>query len=428
MYMAGNGEFGWINENPASTVEKSLAPKDDIYRPRRSHNKSRNGCQNCRRLRIKCDEAKPRCGQCLHRKLHCEFLKTVSQQPASSIPSDSVENSTSRASAATQILAYLEEAGVPCSEFKNPIYKQGDGLELINHFLDTTIPWLGTPAFQRIIQKEGLQLALKSPYLLHAILVTSASHMSYLNPEQKKYEVAATIHYQHALTSYSTQLQTGVDAVNVDSVIGCGYLQTMLAFENISRMSAEQMGGEGGVAWLRAMQGIRVLQDTDEIRPHLEKSIWLAVFLESGGWEENKSYHADGKDDSWASRTSKALHTLCDLPFDSLGHENPYQQPLRDLCALMRSEIDHDTIGKFMVFIGKLPHKFVHLFEKSDSQAMLLMAYWCALICGADQWWIVRSASVECRRLCATLDSVAGPQIRDLLRFPANQCGYALRK
>lgn len=329
----------------------------------------------------------------------------------------------SRASVTAQILDSLQDAGVPCSHFKNPVYKQGDGIELIDHFLDTTIPWLGSPELQRIIQKEGLLLALKAPYLLHAILAISASHLSSIHPEHKKYEVAATIHYQHALPYYSSQLGSEIDAENADSIIGCGYIQTMLAFENIST-SSSSYGGGGDVAWLRAMQGIRLLLSTEKIRPHLKRSIWLPVFLKSGGWKENTCQHLGDVDDPWAATTSKALHSLCNVPFDSPDRYSSYGLPLSILCELMRSDVSHDTIGKFMVFIGKLPPDFVQLFQEDDPRAMLIMAFWCALICGVDQWWIVHSATVECRRLCASLDNVADLQIRDLLIFPASRCGY----
>lgn len=366
----------------------------------------------------------------MYRELHCDFPNNISEQSISpDLPGNTI-GSISRASATSQILASLEQAGFPCSEFKNPIYKPGDAIELIDHFLDTTTPWLGSPKLQKIIQKDGLLLALRAPYLLHSILAISASHLSYLHPEQKKYEVAATIHYQHALTSYSSQLRTGVDAESADSVIGCGYLQTMLAFENIFRASKEEAGGGGGggVTWLRAMQGVRILLGASGISPHLEQSIWLPVFLESGGWEENICQAAENMDDSWMSTTSKTLHDLCEVLFDPSCLQSPYQQPLSILCRLIRSNMSHDTIGRFMVFIGKLPNDFVELFEQNEPRALLLMAYWCALISGVDQWWIFRSATAECRRLCASLDNASDSRTRDLLKFPASRCGYILKK
>ncbi|KAE8375386.1 hypothetical protein BDV26DRAFT_299801 [Aspergillus bertholletiae] len=43
--------------------------------PRRSHKKSRNGCDQCKERRVKCDEKHPRCSNCTSRELVCTYLK-----------------------------------------------------------------------------------------------------------------------------------------------------------------------------------------------------------------------------------------------------------------------------------------------------------------------------------------------------------------
>ncbi|ETN37377.1 uncharacterized protein HMPREF1541_08368, partial [Cyphellophora europaea CBS 101466] len=40
---------------------------------RRTHTKSRNGCDVCRTRRIKCDETGPPCGKCAVRHLDCQY-------------------------------------------------------------------------------------------------------------------------------------------------------------------------------------------------------------------------------------------------------------------------------------------------------------------------------------------------------------------
>ncbi|KAL4924067.1 Zn(II)2Cys6 transcription factor [Aspergillus undulatus] len=43
------------------------------FRPRRRHRKSRNGCMECKRRRIKCDEEKPSCGRCILTMQECIY-------------------------------------------------------------------------------------------------------------------------------------------------------------------------------------------------------------------------------------------------------------------------------------------------------------------------------------------------------------------
>jgi hypothetical protein len=334
-----------------------------------------------------------------------------------------------------QILPSFEEATVQgFEEFKNISNMQEDVRELIEHFIKTTTVWLGTPTFQHIIQQK-LSLATGAPHLIHSILAISAAHLSRIEPSEKS--DAAAIHYQCALSTYCARLGTPISSSkDVDEVIACGFLHTMLAFENVSRRSVDkkiQNKCETTVSttWLRAMQGMTTLQRTQAISFDYTQSIWLPVFLESGGCEDLSFQDVVECDDTWASTTSTLLHSLCKVSSSSSKEystgRNPYHQPLKSLCTLMRLEASHHTVGRFIVFIGQLPEGFVQLFEQRDTIAMLIMTYWCSMISGINQWWITDSAVSECRRLCAILDTVLTSEVRELLRFPARKCGYILR-
>lgn len=41
---------------------------------RKYHQKSRSGCSTCKKRRVKCDEQKPLCGNCVKLKLECGYL------------------------------------------------------------------------------------------------------------------------------------------------------------------------------------------------------------------------------------------------------------------------------------------------------------------------------------------------------------------
>ncbi|KJZ68783.1 hypothetical protein HIM_11827 [Hirsutella minnesotensis 3608] len=55
---------------------------------RRGHTKSRRGCYNCKRRRIKCQETRPACGHCAKTGLTCEYpaQPTITHQPHDQIP------------------------------------------------------------------------------------------------------------------------------------------------------------------------------------------------------------------------------------------------------------------------------------------------------------------------------------------------------
>ena len=61
---------------------------DQAKRARRTHRKSRLGCQPCKQRKIKCDESNPVCTNCVRREIECKFL---SRRPREDLGSGSGE-------------------------------------------------------------------------------------------------------------------------------------------------------------------------------------------------------------------------------------------------------------------------------------------------------------------------------------------------
>ncbi|KAI0843419.1 hypothetical protein F5Y06DRAFT_254907 [Hypoxylon sp. FL0890] len=61
---------------------------------RRGHTKSRRGCFNCKRRRIKCQETRPACGHCVKTGLKCEYpsVPQVVHQPQHQVPLFSLQD------------------------------------------------------------------------------------------------------------------------------------------------------------------------------------------------------------------------------------------------------------------------------------------------------------------------------------------------
>lgn len=62
--------------------------------PRKGHTKSRRGCYNCKRRRIKCNERHPECNHCIKAGLRCEYpaniIQTTQLSPSSPHPQEMV--------------------------------------------------------------------------------------------------------------------------------------------------------------------------------------------------------------------------------------------------------------------------------------------------------------------------------------------------
>ncbi|PMD34944.1 hypothetical protein L207DRAFT_436222 [Hyaloscypha variabilis F] len=422
--MASTKHLTWINEDP-DALQGGQSRSPPRYRPRAAHTKSRNGCLHCKLRRIKCDESRPHCGQCENRGVRCDFedaSTSTSQANSSTSKENTDESLKAQASAREWIESYLDHFLIrktPCSHLKSLGENPANSIELLNHFFDSNGLWIGSPACQITMQQHCLQLMVGAPYLLHAVLAFSSSHLSFLHPSERRYRVTATFHYDLSLASYSSQISTGLDASNADSLLGCCYLHTMLAFRNLQLDDDSQEGN--ALTWLRTMQGTSILRSN--LNPCLNNSVLHPLNLESRSWEEVICNHLDSGD-SWASKASQALHQFCGVNSKSVLEENLYEDPLCRLCQLIQLEIGPDNIGMFMSFIGRLRSSFVELLDRNDPKAMMILCYWCALLSQIDQWWIVASATSECLRLCKLLYVVPDQRIQDLLEFPASKCGF----
>ncbi|KKA30924.1 hypothetical protein TD95_004818 [Thielaviopsis punctulata] len=87
-----------VDGGPRSSPEMTFsADNSSVYRAspllrrkkeRRGHTKSRKGCFNCKRRRIKCQETRPECGHCVKTGLTCEYpnIPQITHQPHNQIP------------------------------------------------------------------------------------------------------------------------------------------------------------------------------------------------------------------------------------------------------------------------------------------------------------------------------------------------------
>ncbi|KAK6509646.1 hypothetical protein TWF481_004378 [Arthrobotrys musiformis] len=93
---------------PASPAESTGSA---VPRTRRFHNKSRTGCRGCKERRIKCDEGRPICSNCIRRSATCEYEK-LEETSARSTPSPA-ESSTAKSTGRLRKSRRRNESNAP---------------------------------------------------------------------------------------------------------------------------------------------------------------------------------------------------------------------------------------------------------------------------------------------------------------------------
>ncbi|KAH7144204.1 hypothetical protein B0J13DRAFT_475115 [Dactylonectria estremocensis] len=167
--------------SPASSVPTSSSEDGPPARPRRrpiprkGHTKSRRGCLNCKRRKVKCPETLPCCGPCERLGLACEYLENVE---AAVVPAPA------QALQATPTQFTMED------------------LRFFQHFLFHAYPPL--PLKGDSVWQEVAALSHSFDYLIHAMLGLSASHLSL--GSSANYKPQALAHRVSAIGSLNAAL------------------------------------------------------------------------------------------------------------------------------------------------------------------------------------------------------------------------------
>ncbi|KAK1828927.1 hypothetical protein QBC39DRAFT_264278 [Podospora conica] len=132
------------------------------FRPRRSHTKSRNGCTQCRRRRIKCDELRPKCTRCQKGDLTCKYPGT---QDSRDVPPHHQHFE-------------LDIGPVrPCVEFEAPVHLSAEDAELYRHYVQHSGACIdfGDGGDVLALQVGVPGLAAVCPGLLSSVLALAAA-------------------------------------------------------------------------------------------------------------------------------------------------------------------------------------------------------------------------------------------------------------
>ncbi|PYH92601.1 hypothetical protein BO71DRAFT_19471 [Aspergillus ellipticus CBS 707.79] len=183
--------------------------------PRRAHRKSRNGCLECKRRHIKCDEKYPLCSNCRSSERSCEYADRF--VPA--VPSRSSKSSTSSPATGpgTNELP-SDHLAAPTSSSSYSSFSSSEippvnlvHTELLYNLTTQTLPSLTLGVSSWITSADVHRVAISTPYLMNELLALSALHLSILHPpDRERYRRYAAQLQTHALEIHN-QMSSEVD-------------------------------------------------------------------------------------------------------------------------------------------------------------------------------------------------------------------------
>ncbi|KAH6633305.1 hypothetical protein C7974DRAFT_169172 [Boeremia exigua] len=226
---------------------------------RRTHRKSKLGCQHCKRRHIKCDEGQPSCSNCTNTERECVYVaprprRVHSRSPHPSNMDVGIHSATGSPSS-TLLHPMAATVSTPTSNAASPVFTPASStqldfsnldsglchLELLTNFILEVAPSLDNEPFFGIeLMRNIMPVILSKQFLLLEVLALSALHLSRVRPGQAdKYLAGATSMQIEALTLFDEQL----GSVTVDNCAAmflfAGLLGTHALGEAVMNVSSD---------------------------------------------------------------------------------------------------------------------------------------------------------------------------------------------
>ncbi|KAI1076542.1 hypothetical protein F5B20DRAFT_320009 [Whalleya microplaca] len=400
-------------------VSENSASSSKPYHAKRPHKKSRAGCMQCKRRKVKCDEARPACKACTLRKETCVY-PNASASASSNANANTAANSPASAASTRD----SRELTVP-SRGSSPWHETNVTSELLYRpsqaadTIDMKMLWFYTAyTFQcfsiesghshvvdHALQVKVVEHAFQSPFLMHCLMALSSLHLQSLNQPISPKRAAA--YRARAFEGYRDAIERA-EPTDFPALIACSLLMTALS----SQMFREPDGKPLYIIdWMQVWRGIGLIIDI--VSPQAMHDSGLAVLFYRPPVDLEKS----------------ATHIPNNLLFmvTSIGpgdsdyeHQQTYYDTLKYLGSLYGEIKEHGFSPimdlRIVTFFTFTPKPFIPLAKEFRPRALVIIAHFLcfAKLMNKGVWWMRGIADREIPQIIQEV----GDQWAHLLRVP----------
>ncbi|KAK9244586.1 hypothetical protein V1506DRAFT_540908 [Lipomyces tetrasporus] len=411
---------------------------------RRTHTKSRLGCLQCKKRRVKCDEKVPRCGSCAKHNITCKYTgspvnrlllsRIVYSNNQQSL--DTEERSSSEISYVSRTSPYSESpASIGGGRLSTTSASSLDRLDILSNLIDrnpqfpsdlhmrdlelmhhysteTYRTWSEgqAPEIQEIWKTVVPKEALAHRFLMHGLLALSALHLCQINsgdkgPSRVMYTEIATRHQSLALSSFRSELNN-ITPLNCNAVFAFSGILTIATFA-----SCQCTGIEQGMAPVEEILRVfSLLRGVNEIL-HTARDWILTGQL------------GPIVRDTFTS-TADALPAEARAALDYLDEANSHNrdsdakkaycsaiQKLRNYFEIFYSQGQQVRIA--MAWPITVPSAYIALLKSRQPMALVVLAHYCVILRLFDRcWWLTGWSENVVEEIYQSLDASWRPSMR----------------
>ncbi|KAF2144800.1 uncharacterized protein K452DRAFT_147599 [Aplosporella prunicola CBS 121167] len=410
---------------------------------RKAHRKSRLGCGNCKKRRIKCDERKPACTNCIHHDIDCDFKSSILTPSASTGPQLSLPLEASLVftapgpgvspanfpASASQLplpdvlstdLHTLETSNLQALNNRLAGPLDLSDLELLHHYTTSAYKRMTHgPVLETLWRVTVPEVGFEHHFVMHGVLAFSAIDLARTHPERSVYYLLqGHQHRDKGLRLASAELST-ITPHN------CHALYVFAVLTATIGMSAGPQPGEyllfgahGVAAWLVLFQGVQSIFLT--AKDCLTSSCLGALFRVG-------SRMAKIRQETAALPEDEHIQGLRLLVSDVLANK-----PDRHVCvaaiddlslsykATRRSERPDRESQLVFIWLYRLSDEFIALVQAHDPVALAVFAYFSVLL---------KPLTIMCcegwtRHLVSGIYSFMDERFRPWLAWPMQEAGW----
>lgn len=401
---------------------------------RKFHTKTRNGCTNCKRRRVKCNLQAPICHHCKRRGEECSFQFKDDENEGSGDLNDQRrllqhESDQHAAGDSRQSSSVLRRQPGPSrvspTQWPDLDIEQSQLRWHYNTFAANSLALLQEdPRRVKLIWKGEVSLkAEHDQWIDHATMAISALHICHLQPPNpENYYTAAYKNYRNAVVSFPKAVKD-MNPENCVAILSFSLLILMF------QLGISCVPGAGPMAdafpAVDAFNAISALRGTwsliDQLYPHLQKSNLSALFV------HRKHLRFEVLDESH----EKMIEFITQL-----NDTAEYGQP----DTVTRSDTHRQTCAQaitvlrfwYSIMAAKLPTtwlllvwwpagvspEFLPLLKNKDPMALIIFCHWCAGMHRIPSKWYLDGWA---KRMLKAMMDLLGPDWEFALQWPVNE-------
>ncbi|CAG8958118.1 hypothetical protein HYFRA_00000464 [Hymenoscyphus fraxineus] len=401
------------------------APDKVLHTARRSHRKTRTGCRTCKRRKIKCDEGRPSCWNCIKHSVSCDFL------PPAASPAGSSNVGTPPGH---HVAGFIGRNGIwssPTNTFSSSFAMANNGalpelnmndLELLHHWsLSTSLSMTSDPVLRTLWRTKIPQMAFEFPFLMRGILTVAALHLAYLHPERRDFYVSNSLQHHDIALSGATEVLPNVSNENCMPLHIFSILTCIHSLGRPRKPEDFLVVGEQGIAkWFVLFKGVVLIierfSETMSTGP-------LAAFFHSRVRRQRQRQSCIETSTMDHLSSLRASILSAPLPPDTAQMYLDNMIELQNSFSFVYSCPSHShELGDIFIWLFRCSDGYLVALQEGTQEALAIFAYACVLFWKMEKfWWMEGWSGLIMNNIWNWLDDAH----KSWIEWPISEIGWS---